>query len=607
MATLQTFGGGTTDFILDPSNNAKPLANTPYTIIDATTLLPATGLLDAAGVSTTQLVSDAYGRYAGSAMLEGSAYYLEATGSDAAVYRFGPMVTTTSVAQAVDMLPQVGLLAEDAQAARVAAEAVGTTSVATIDTHLGGDATNLVPVVAAKPDTAALGLSLPASIGLTQIQAAADSAATFGTRLTVAGSITTSTTLTVTSDADLSGLTINYSGTGTALVVGSAATPLRRKRFIKLPMVVNTAKAATGWAAVAGSVGVKVINLYSCNVEVQYVSGFETGLQVTGASSQGTSYTDFFLGHLDNNKVNVQLTADSTGWVNQNTFYGGRTTHNSGEGSQVAGTRQVLISSTTNLVNGNQFISTSLESPDVVEYHIECYGQYNRFTNCRFENTGGDAHRRIWSRGTAKGNRIDGGFNAGQITQVAEGTAYPFEVASDVQHRRYGGDSTTSVMLLENVVSSSGPIVRTLAAGATLAGSNPATAWTMEQTALKYKGKQAADANSRLELDHTTGRFLFGDGTTAPSKYLGDFGVAIGVNGASLYFTADNTNDIGALSSNRPRYIRAGTAIVTKANTTAGRVAASSAGAGAHYYDTTLNKPVWSDGTNWRDATGTIV
>ena len=40
---------------------------------------------------------------------------------------------------------------------------------------------------------------------------------------------------------------------------------------------------------------------------------------------------------------------------------------------------------------------------------------------------------------------------------------------------------------------------------------------------------------------------------------------------------------------------------------TAGRPSASSSGAGAEIYDTTLNKPVWSDGTNWRDASGTIV
>jgi hypothetical protein len=41
--------------------------------------------------------------------------------------------------------------------------------------------------------------------------------------------------------------------------------------------------------------------------------------------------------------------------------------------------------------------------------------------------------------------------------------------------------------------------------------------------------------------------------------------------------------------------------------TTAGRPTASAAGAGAQYYDTTLSKPAWSDGTAWRDAAGTSV
>ncbi len=31
------------------------------------------------------------------------------------------------------------------------------------------------------------------------------------------------------------------------------------------------------------------------------------------------------------------------------------------------------------------------------------------------------------------------------------------------------------------------------------------------------------------------------------------------------------------------------------------------AGSGTMILDTTLNKPIWSDGTNWRDATGTVV
>ncbi len=40
---------------------------------------------------------------------------------------------------------------------------------------------------------------------------------------------------------------------------------------------------------------------------------------------------------------------------------------------------------------------------------------------------------------------------------------------------------------------------------------------------------------------------------------------------------------------------------------TGSRPTAANAGTGACYYDTTLHKPAWSDGTNWRDASGTIV
>lgn len=40
---------------------------------------------------------------------------------------------------------------------------------------------------------------------------------------------------------------------------------------------------------------------------------------------------------------------------------------------------------------------------------------------------------------------------------------------------------------------------------------------------------------------------------------------------------------------------------------TSKRPAANSVSTGSHIYDTTLNKPIWSDGTNWRDAAGLVV
>jgi len=47
--------------------------------------------------------------------------------------------------------------------------------------------------------------------------------------------------------------------------------------------------------------------------------------------------------------------------------------------------------------------------------------------------------------------------------------------------------------------------------------------------------------------------------------------------------------------------------VTTGQSTTGGRPSASTAGNGAQWYDTDLHKPIWSDGTSWRDAAGTVV
>jgi hypothetical protein len=40
---------------------------------------------------------------------------------------------------------------------------------------------------------------------------------------------------------------------------------------------------------------------------------------------------------------------------------------------------------------------------------------------------------------------------------------------------------------------------------------------------------------------------------------------------------------------------------------TGGRPSAAAVGEGAYYYDSTLDKPIWSNGSVWKDAAGTTV
>lgn len=84
-------------------------------------------------------------------------------------------------------------------------------------------------------------------------------------------------------------------------------------------------------------------------------------------------------------------------------------------------------------------------------------------------------------------------------------------------------------------------------------------------------------------------------------------GNAISGAGPYLYATGSDANVSMRLVTKGAGLILAEAIIRHKTYTTAGRPSAATAGAGAEYYDTTISKPVYSDGTVWRDATGATV
>lgn len=60
-------------------------------------------------------------------------------------------------------------------------------------------------------------------------------------------------------------------------------------------------------------------------------------------------------------------------------------------------------------------------------------------------------------------------------------------------------------------------------------------------------------------------------------------------------------------SARLERHSQYGASFKTGQPDTANRPAAATAGPGAMVYDVTLGKPIWSNGTVWRDAAGTAV
>ncbi len=433
------------------------------------------------------------------------------------------------------------------------------------------------------------------------LRAALARSASFGARAYANGTFRISDTLTISGNADLQDAKLLYVGTGTALKVGVESGYSNRTN-VRLPRVVAASKVGNGWGAVAGSVGVLVQNCSNLDLAVPHIQNFETGLVIAGAG-HGTSYCNVTLGHLDNNLRNLRFTADATGWTNQNNFFGGRLSHNSNEGTLVPGSRHILIEAAANRVNNNSFWGTSLESPDAVEYHVDCAGNDNYWMNCRWENTGTGA-RVAWRAGSI-GNVIAHGFWSHMIVETKE--ARTANVVTSRSRSRMvgdgGGTAGDGVLALENSFSSGAAALRVMGAGSESSGARPSTDWAVEVSAAKLRGKRPTDRYERVSLDHVNGRLGLGTGAAAPRGYLGSSGDSLVFGGAPVGFATDNAFDLGT-TGRRPRYVRAATGVQTGAFTTAKRPSAVAAGTGTCIFDTTLKKPVWSTGSTWVDATG---
>jgi hypothetical protein len=382
------------------------------------------------------------------------------------------------------------------------------------------------------------------------------------------GTYALSSPIVVTSHLDAAAATINYTGTGVAIQVGAGgAGVLMLAKSVRLPQVVNLSKTNNGWAQVAGSVGVQVINANACQIVVPYVTNFETALEMRGVSA-GNVFNTVTLGNLENCMIGQHFTADSSGWVNQNTFIGGQISMYSNEGTRVAGTRYILMDNVPNPINTNTWLGTSLEG-DGTEYCIECNGGvYNLWIGCRFESTLG---ARVYWNGTATHNAIRDGYAEPIIVSAAG--AYLNDVSQAGRSRNIDVSSTSGVFNLQNSSSATYPALTVMDPNVDFeSGNDPATMYALAATAIGWKGKRPADTFDRVIIDTVNATVKLGNGTVAPTIYLG-----------------------------------VGEPVRVAALATGSRPSASSGGVGAMMFDTTLGKPIWSNGTVWKDATGATV
>lgn len=123
----------------------------------------------------------------------------------------------------------------------------------------------------------------------------------------------------------------------------------------------------------------------------------------------------------------------------------------------------------------------------------------------------------------------------------------------------------------------------------------------LKQQVLRRVTVDAVDASAVVETSKKQGGSLVDDKVAYFIRYAngrigwGDPAVS-GL--ADVYLERKAANVLG---------LDTGDCFKTGVSATASRPSAASVGQGSQYFDSTLNKPIWSDGTNWRDATGTVV
>lgn len=174
-------------------------------------------------------------------------------------------------------------------------------------------------------------------------------------------------------------------------------------------------------------------------------------------------------------------------------------------------------------------------------------------------------------------------------------------------------DSTPgTVVTVPSIVSVNGQTGPTVTLDAVSVGALPSNA----PAVLKNPAATATPLVIRNTTDTANALTVSSGGTvTASGGVTGSGAVTSTVNGIDALVASGTTGGIRFGSTAGQTFIARNTTqlLVTdsywrvKVSTTAARITASAAGVGTGYFDSTLGKPVWSDGTNWRDAAGTIV
>jgi hypothetical protein len=140
-------------------------------------------------------------------------------------------------------------------------------------------------------------------------------------------------------------------------------------------------------------------------------------------------------------------------------------------------------------------------------------------------------------------------------------------------------------------------------------GDSLATAYAVKMDSGTLGFKAAIDPNPRFLADGPNRAITLGSGIDASAKQIHwGSGTPEGVKTAgagSLYFNYGTGFGLYRKASGSGN--TGWQALGYEPFAFASRPNASAAGVGGTYFDTTIKKPCWSDGTNWRDCNGCLI
>ncbi len=205
----------------------------------------------------------------------------------------------------------------------------------------------------------------------------------------------TATALTVDYRSDVifePGAYIVYDGSSNVavLTIGSTAAnePAFSRRYERLYIARSV---QSDWTS-ESNIGIRFHNITGSHISIVTASGFTIGVQTLPSNGAGFQYNEIHLGQLYGNKYQLDLSNATSGYTNENNWYGGRFTNFGGTNSTLSRYGVRITSSDASYVenNNNHFYKPSFElgaadaSSEAVPI-LMVHGIQNHFHGCRDE------------------------------------------------------------------------------------------------------------------------------------------------------------------------------------------------------------------------------